>query len=353
MTVAWSVVEPLSLLPSPQLMVHVQGESGMPGSLKVALTAWIWPEKMAASAPATTVGATLFTVSPKVTDDDAPSLSVAVMVVVWLSAGPSTAPRLQVQAPLLPLPWLTLPTLAVIITLSGRPGSEKVPLLAAVCPSSTVTLALFAVSVGVRLLTTWGKVTESEAPSLSVVSKVQDQVPMLPELCVMEPTLAVRVTLSWMPGSKKLPLLEAVSPSWTLVLPRLPVVRMAKVKPCQFSGVGTVQEKVLKKPDSLADDGERRVEAVRGPIPAGPQADDRHDGIDDWLRERHPVRWANVLRDAKSVEANPGRPLARPGPPQPAMNTIAASTKRTGVVYVKAILCAPWSAGEPGDGPSL
>lgn len=317
MTVAWSVVEPLSLLPSPQLMVHVQGESGMPGSLKVALTAWVWPENMAASAPATTVGATLFTVSPKVTDDDAPSLSVAVMVIVWLSAGPSTAPRLQVQAPLLPLPGLTLPTLAVMIALSGRPGS------------------------------------------------------------------------------KKLPLLEAVSPSWTLVLPRLPVVRMAKVKPCQFSGVGTVQEKVLK-------------------------ADDRHDGIDDGLRERHPVKWANVLRDAKSVEATPGRPLARPGPPQPArpgpmlrmhkammsvsaqpvrscsiccvrsgmgpphpqsgwsgrtgssgmprscrsisvsmgpgrgcMNTIAASTTRTGLVNVKAILCAPWSAGEPGDGPSL
>ena len=69
----------------------------------------------------------------------APSLSVAVMVTVWLCSGPSLVSHDQFQVPF--ALSVTVPIEAVSMTLSV-PGSLAVPLLVAVWPSFTATAAL-------------------------------------------------------------------------------------------------------------------------------------------------------------------------------------------------------------------
>jgi hypothetical protein len=121
---------PGEVVPSPQLMTAVW-VSRTPTSVKEALipteSLMLTGSRGADIGPRT--GATLLTTKAKVVEEEAPSLSVAVTVTVWLSAGPSTAPKLQVHVPLL---WVTLPTLAVMTTVSRTPGSENEPLLVAV-----------------------------------------------------------------------------------------------------------------------------------------------------------------------------------------------------------------------------
>ena len=69
--------------------------------------------------------------------------SFAVMVTVWLRAGPSLVPNDQVHVPDALVPALTtVPTDAVSVTVSPAFASDQVPLLFAVWPSLTVTVAL-------------------------------------------------------------------------------------------------------------------------------------------------------------------------------------------------------------------
>ena len=76
-----------------------------------------------------------------------PSLSVAVITTVWPSSGPSLESNSQDQVPLRVPTWLTVPMEAVTETTSS-PVPEKVPELAADCPSLTVTVALSAATEG-------------------------------------------------------------------------------------------------------------------------------------------------------------------------------------------------------------
>ena len=79
----------------------------------------------------------------------AKSLSVAVIVTVCDSSGPSVLTNDQLQAPLLPLSCvLIVPVDAVIVTSSVRSTSLNVPVLATVWPSSTVTAPVFTATVG-------------------------------------------------------------------------------------------------------------------------------------------------------------------------------------------------------------
>ena len=66
---------------------------------------------------AAAVGATFSTIRANVVDVAAPSLSVAVMVTVWLSSGPSAGVYDQLQAPL-PLSVI-VPTEAARLTVSA------------------------------------------------------------------------------------------------------------------------------------------------------------------------------------------------------------------------------------------
>src|SRR5262249_33757789 len=99
--------------------------------------------------PIVAVGGTLMTTRLKVTPVEAPSLSVAVIVTVWLWAGPSVVLNDQFQVP--STFSVTVPTEAIKVTMS-TPGSLHVPVLLAVWPSSTVTPALSRVTVGGALL---------------------------------------------------------------------------------------------------------------------------------------------------------------------------------------------------------
>ena len=72
-----------------------------------------------------TIGSTLSTTRLKPVLTAAPSLSVAVIVTVWVSSGPSGSLKVQLQVPS-PLSN-TVPTEAVSATVS-TPGSENVPL---------------------------------------------------------------------------------------------------------------------------------------------------------------------------------------------------------------------------------
>ena len=62
---------------------------------------------------------------------------------------------------------VTVPTEAETLTTSA-PGSENVPVLAAVAPSLTVTEALSAATLGATLTTVKANVVVENAPSLSV-----------------------------------------------------------------------------------------------------------------------------------------------------------------------------------------
>src|SRR5438552_19012718 len=94
------------------------------------------------------VGATLLTVRPNVVVAMWPPPSLAVIVTVWDCAGPSVVPNDQLQVPLFVPVFVTVPTDAVIATLSPASGSEYVPVFAAVWPSLTVRDALSAATVG-------------------------------------------------------------------------------------------------------------------------------------------------------------------------------------------------------------
>jgi hypothetical protein len=91
-----------------------------------------------------TLGDTFCTVSGNVTWFVIPSASVAVIVTVWLWAGPSFVRKLQDQVP---APCAIVPTDAVMVTESPF-GSENVPEFVAVCASFTVTDAAFAARSG-------------------------------------------------------------------------------------------------------------------------------------------------------------------------------------------------------------
>src|SRR4051794_28312447 len=96
------------------------------------------------------VGATLLTVSAKVVVVTPPLPSLAVIVTVWPWPGPSVVPKDQLHVPLLVPVFEIVPTDAVIVT-AVLSTSEYVPLLAAVEPSLTVTLALSAATTGASL----------------------------------------------------------------------------------------------------------------------------------------------------------------------------------------------------------
>ena len=136
-----------------------------PGSAKVPLLAAVWASSTVTAVLSTaTLGATLSTTRSKVVVVSAPSLSVAVIVTVWLSSGPSLVSKLQLQVSS-KLPVID-PTEAVRMTVSS-PTSSKVPLLFAVCASSTVTSALFAPTVGATFRTSTLRVLAAKVPSSS------------------------------------------------------------------------------------------------------------------------------------------------------------------------------------------
>jgi hypothetical protein len=84
----------------------------------------------------------LFTVRAKVVFVDVVP-SFAVIVTVWLWAGPSVVSNDQLQVPLAFVPaFVTAPTDAVSVTVSPAFASDHVPVFVAVWPSFTVTEAL-------------------------------------------------------------------------------------------------------------------------------------------------------------------------------------------------------------------
>src|SRR5262245_57008219 len=103
------------------------------------------------------VGATLLTVRVKVVVATSPTLSVAVMVTVVEALGPSAGVYDQLQVPSV-LFWVTVPTEAVSVTVPRPSASSKVPLLAAVELSVTITVAWLLAIVGGGLgwlISTW------------------------------------------------------------------------------------------------------------------------------------------------------------------------------------------------------
>ena len=156
----------------------------------------------------------------------APSLSVAVMVTVRPSSGPSAVARLQDQVPLAFL--TTVPAEAERVTESA-PGSPQVPVLVAVRPSPTVT-GPAAATVGGRLVTVSSKAEVPTAPSLSVAVtvtvcvasgpssgvKAQVQEPLASRTTVPAETVSETVSA---PGSNQVPEFEATRPSPTVTAP--------------------------------------------------------------------------------------------------------------------------------------
>ena len=98
------------------------------------------------------VGATLATFSWNVVNDEAPWLSVAVIVTSWFCAGPSAVPKDQLHVPeaLVP-PLVTVPTDAASDTVSPLSASDQVPVFEAVLPSLTLTVPVFDAIAGVWL----------------------------------------------------------------------------------------------------------------------------------------------------------------------------------------------------------
>src|SRR5258706_8777179 len=83
-TAVWVVLVPLSLVPSPQLIVYDHGASFAPGSLQVAFRAYIWAGKTVTSGPASTTGGRLPIVAVVVTAVPArPLASVTVRETVY------------------------------------------------------------------------------------------------------------------------------------------------------------------------------------------------------------------------------------------------------------------------------
>ena len=76
-------------------------------------------------------------------------MSVAVMVTVWLWAGPSVVPKDQLHVP--PGFFVTVPTEADSVTVSRAFVSAHVPVFVAVWPSLAVLVALALVRVGAAL----------------------------------------------------------------------------------------------------------------------------------------------------------------------------------------------------------
>src|SRR5688500_6875575 len=94
-------------------------------------------------------GATLFTVSANEVLVEPPFPSFAVMVTVWLCAGPSVVAYDHDHIPDAFVPdFVTVPTDAESVTVSPAFASDHVPLLLAVWPSLAETLALPAAMVG-------------------------------------------------------------------------------------------------------------------------------------------------------------------------------------------------------------
>ena len=104
------------------------------------------------------VGATLLTVRANVVVTTCPLPSLAVIVTVCDCVGPSVVPNDQLHVPLFVPVFVTLPTDALIETLSPVSASEYVPVFVAVAPSFTVLEALSAATVGATLeFTKWAK----------------------------------------------------------------------------------------------------------------------------------------------------------------------------------------------------
>jgi hypothetical protein len=74
------------------------------------------------------------------------------MVTVWPWSGPSVVANDQLQVPLFVPVLVTVPTEAVIVTLSPAFASEYVPPFVAVWPSFTVTVAFSAATDGATLV---------------------------------------------------------------------------------------------------------------------------------------------------------------------------------------------------------
>src|ERR671937_1813687 len=126
------------LVPSPQSIVAVCVSSGL-GSDNGAEMPTVVPTRLASAVEGTsgpTDGETFATTSWKLVDAAAPCSSVAVIVTVRLSVGPSSVGRLHDHVPL-PLS-VTVPEEAVSVNASPS-GSLTVPFSVAVPPSETVT----------------------------------------------------------------------------------------------------------------------------------------------------------------------------------------------------------------------
>ena len=118
------------------------------GSLNVPVLAAATPAIVLTLAlSAATAGGRLVTVSPKVVVTAAFTPSLAEMVTVCESSGPSVVAKLHDQVPA-PLFCVSVPTEAVTVTVALPLASAKVPVLPAVWPSPTVTVAVSAATVG-------------------------------------------------------------------------------------------------------------------------------------------------------------------------------------------------------------
>ena len=103
--------------------------SPVPGSVKLPVSVVVPSSLIGVADTLTPLGATLLTTSAKVVVVASPSSSVAVIVTVWLLAGPLVVRYDQLHVP---LPFsVTLPTDADSVTAS-TPTSPQVPVLAAV-----------------------------------------------------------------------------------------------------------------------------------------------------------------------------------------------------------------------------
>src|SRR5262249_27018500 len=140
-----------------------------PGSDHVPVIAAVLPAATVTEAEvAATLGGALVTFRVKLVDLLAPSLSVAVIVIVRL-AGPLPAGADHDHEPSALRP--TLPAAAASVTTSP-PGSDHVPVIAAVEPSCAVTDCAAAATEGATLVTFTPKEVEVLAPSLSVAVTV-------------------------------------------------------------------------------------------------------------------------------------------------------------------------------------
>ena len=119
------------------------------GSLDVKFNVYVAASLTVAAPSMVSVGATLSTIKSNVTDVYAVPSS-AVIVTVCDSSGPSLVLNDQDQFP--PPESVAVPTDAERVNVSDTSTSLKVPLLLAVCPSSTVAKELFAETVGASLL---------------------------------------------------------------------------------------------------------------------------------------------------------------------------------------------------------